>query len=85
MSHRGHDFCDLSKNRAEPEPRPATTHTHTKSQDHLRHLALGLGGKFFVGQHDAAVGQVDHDQAAAFVVTEVEEGLAVIEGSTRAG
>jgi hypothetical protein len=47
-------------------------------------MALGLGGKFFVGQHDAAVGQVDHDQASAFVVAEVEEDLAVVEAGAGA-
>lgn len=47
--------------------------------DQLGNVALGLRVEFFVGEHEAAVGQIDHDQAAALVVAEVEQDLAVVE------
>ena len=47
-------------------------------------MALYLGGKFFVREHDATVRQAYHDQPAAFVVAEVKQGLTVKEGGAGA-
>jgi len=90
MSYSRHSFLSAVKRKggagAPPFVMNKQTHTLTsKSHDHLGHLAFDVGRKFFVGEHDRAVGEVDHDEAAGLFEDDVEQELAVVEGGTRAG
>ncbi len=70
---------ETGRSRSPALPHGTTNETnHPKLHDHLRHLALGFGGKFFIGQHDAAVGKIDHDQPAGFFENYVKQDLAVV-------